>query len=195
MRIAVGSDHAGFEEPQPYYKPAIVEHVKVLGHEVVDCGADGPASVDYPSPAPPTQACWCAARASASASPRTVTPTFAPPPARRRKGRAFREAITTPTCFAWGAAFPRWRKASASSTFGLPRPLAKASATNVALQRWDKSEDSPRRHRGHGESTEKKEKRKAIFLYVLSVFPLCFPRVLCVSVVSLSQKETSPCPC
>ncbi len=48
MRIAVGSDHAGFEEPQPYYKPAIVEHVKVLGHEVVDCGADGPASVDYP---------------------------------------------------------------------------------------------------------------------------------------------------
>lgn len=47
MRIAVGSDHAGYEKPMPY-KPAIVEHIRSLGHEVVDCGTDGPQSVDYP---------------------------------------------------------------------------------------------------------------------------------------------------
>lgn len=48
MKIAVGSDHAGFEDPPPYYKPAIVEHLKQQGHEVVDCGPDGPEAVDYP---------------------------------------------------------------------------------------------------------------------------------------------------
>jgi ribose 5-phosphate isomerase B len=43
MRIAVGSDHAGFH---------LKEHVKAalaaLGHEVVDVGPDAPGSVDYP---------------------------------------------------------------------------------------------------------------------------------------------------
>jgi ribose 5-phosphate isomerase B len=43
MRIAVGSDHAGFH---------LKEHVKVVlaafGHEVVDVGTDTPGSVDYP---------------------------------------------------------------------------------------------------------------------------------------------------
>jgi len=48
MKIAVGSDHAGFEEPEPFFKPALVAHVAALGHEVMDCGTDGPASVDYP---------------------------------------------------------------------------------------------------------------------------------------------------
>lgn len=48
MRIAVGSDHAGFEGPGAPYKPAIIEHVLALGHEVVDCGPDGPQAVDYP---------------------------------------------------------------------------------------------------------------------------------------------------
>ncbi len=48
MKIAVGSDHAGYEEPPPYYKPAIMEHLTACGHEVVDCGTSGPESVDYP---------------------------------------------------------------------------------------------------------------------------------------------------
>ena len=48
MKIAVGSDHAGFESPPPWYKPAVIEHLKSLGHEVVDCGTNGPDSVDYP---------------------------------------------------------------------------------------------------------------------------------------------------
>lgn len=48
MRLAVGSDHAGFEEPPPYYKPEIIKYLQSLGHEVVDCGTDGPESVDYP---------------------------------------------------------------------------------------------------------------------------------------------------
>ena len=48
MKIAVGSDHAGYEEPAPYYKPELVKYLKSLGHEVIDCGAFGPESVDYP---------------------------------------------------------------------------------------------------------------------------------------------------
>ena len=48
MRIAVGSDHAGFEAPGPAYKPAIVEYLETHGHAVVDCGTSGPEAVDYP---------------------------------------------------------------------------------------------------------------------------------------------------
>lgn len=48
MRIAVGSDHAGFEPPPPLYKPSVIAHLERLGHEVIDCGTDGPDSVDYP---------------------------------------------------------------------------------------------------------------------------------------------------
>ncbi len=48
MKIAVGSDHAGFEEPPPYYKPAIIEHLQSIGHEIIDCGPADPGSVDYP---------------------------------------------------------------------------------------------------------------------------------------------------
>jgi ribose 5-phosphate isomerase B len=43
MRIAVGSDHAGF-----HLKLQLADHIKVLGHEVVDLGADTAESVDYP---------------------------------------------------------------------------------------------------------------------------------------------------
>ncbi|RBP39747.1 ribose 5-phosphate isomerase B [Roseimicrobium gellanilyticum] len=43
MKIAIGSDHAGFR-----YKQAIIEHLKKAGHEVVDFGTDSDASVDYP---------------------------------------------------------------------------------------------------------------------------------------------------
>ena len=48
MKIAVGSDHAGFEDPPPHYKPAVIEHLKELGHEVIDCGTDSAEAVDYP---------------------------------------------------------------------------------------------------------------------------------------------------
>lgn len=48
MRIAVGSDHAGFE---------LKEHIKALlsaeGHEVVDVGTDSTEAADYPSYAEP----------------------------------------------------------------------------------------------------------------------------------------------
>lgn len=43
MKIAVGSDHAGYE-----LKGTAIEHLKALGHEVLDAGPDGPESVDYP---------------------------------------------------------------------------------------------------------------------------------------------------
>ena len=47
MIIAVGSDHAGYEGDTPY-KPEIIRHVESLDHTVLDCGTNGPESVDYP---------------------------------------------------------------------------------------------------------------------------------------------------
>ncbi len=43
MKIALGADHAGVER-----KDEILEMLKDLGHEVVDMGTKGEASVDYP---------------------------------------------------------------------------------------------------------------------------------------------------
>lgn len=43
MRIAVGSDHAGF-----HMKQDIAEHLRGLGHEVIDCGTRSTDRVDYP---------------------------------------------------------------------------------------------------------------------------------------------------
>jgi ribose 5-phosphate isomerase B len=43
VRVAVGSDHAGFG-----LKAHLSETLRSLGHDVVDMGTDGEASVDYP---------------------------------------------------------------------------------------------------------------------------------------------------
>src|SRR3954453_23055472 len=44
MRVYLGSDHAGFE-----LKAQLVEHLKVLGHDPVDCGPPRyAADDDYP---------------------------------------------------------------------------------------------------------------------------------------------------
>jgi len=43
MRIAVGSDHAGFP-----LKQDIAEHLRSLGHDVTDCGTNSTERVDYP---------------------------------------------------------------------------------------------------------------------------------------------------
>ena len=43
MRIAVGSDHAGFT-----MKQILAEHLRELGHEIVDCGTHSEDRVDYP---------------------------------------------------------------------------------------------------------------------------------------------------
>ena len=43
MKVAIGSDHIGFE-----LKQQLLEYVKSLGHEVVDFGCAGPKPVDYP---------------------------------------------------------------------------------------------------------------------------------------------------
>jgi ribose 5-phosphate isomerase B len=43
MRIAIGSDHAGFEQKQ-----ALKSHLEAGGHDVVDLGTHGEDSVDYP---------------------------------------------------------------------------------------------------------------------------------------------------
>lgn len=43
MKIAIGSDHAGFR-----YKGILIEELTRLGHECVDFGTDSEESVDYP---------------------------------------------------------------------------------------------------------------------------------------------------
>lgn len=43
MRIAVGSDHAGF-----HLKESLAQHLRDLGHDVVDCGTHSDERVDYP---------------------------------------------------------------------------------------------------------------------------------------------------
>ena len=43
MKIAIGSDHAGFR-----YKTAIAAHLTALGHQVLDFGTNSEAPVDYP---------------------------------------------------------------------------------------------------------------------------------------------------
>ncbi len=43
MRIAVASDHAGFE-----LKQLVADHLRAGGHDVVDLGTDDTTSVDYP---------------------------------------------------------------------------------------------------------------------------------------------------
>src|SRR6185295_1811013 len=43
MKIAIGSDHAGFR-----YKEKIKQLLRDLGHEVTDFGTDSEESVDYP---------------------------------------------------------------------------------------------------------------------------------------------------
>ncbi|MCA5004504.1 ribose 5-phosphate isomerase B [Sphingobacterium bovistauri] len=48
MKIAIGSDHAGFE-----YKTTLVDYLKELGHEVSDFGPATGDSVDYPDYAHP----------------------------------------------------------------------------------------------------------------------------------------------
>jgi ribose 5-phosphate isomerase B len=44
MKVAIGSDHAGFP-----LKAHFVETLGELGHEVTDLGTDSEASVDYPA--------------------------------------------------------------------------------------------------------------------------------------------------
>jgi ribose 5-phosphate isomerase B len=48
MRIAIGTDHAGWP-----YKDALIEDLEASGHEVTDLGTHGPDSVDYPDFARP----------------------------------------------------------------------------------------------------------------------------------------------
>jgi len=43
MRIAVASDHAGFR-----YKSAVADHLRAMGHDVVDFGTSSEEPVDYP---------------------------------------------------------------------------------------------------------------------------------------------------
>ena len=47
-KIAIGSDHAGFE-----YKTALVSFLNELGYEVTDFGTNSPDSGDYPEFAHP----------------------------------------------------------------------------------------------------------------------------------------------
>ena len=41
--VAFGCDHGGYD-----YKKVVIDHLKEKGIEVIDCGCDSTASVDYP---------------------------------------------------------------------------------------------------------------------------------------------------
>jgi len=43
VKIALGSDHAGHQ-----YKERIADHLRSLGHDILDFGTFGPETVDYP---------------------------------------------------------------------------------------------------------------------------------------------------
>jgi ribose 5-phosphate isomerase B len=43
MRIAIGSDHRGYQ-----IKNKVIQLLKQMNHEVIDFGTNGPESVDYP---------------------------------------------------------------------------------------------------------------------------------------------------
>lgn len=43
MRIAIASDHGGFD-----YKSSIIDYLKSKGHEVIDCGTSSKESCHYP---------------------------------------------------------------------------------------------------------------------------------------------------
>ena len=43
IKIALGADHAGYE-----YKDRLISELTSKGFECVDCGTNGPESVDYP---------------------------------------------------------------------------------------------------------------------------------------------------
>jgi len=47
LRVALGSDHAGYQGDHPY-KPELIAHLGVKGADVINCGTDSAASVDYP---------------------------------------------------------------------------------------------------------------------------------------------------
>ena len=43
MKLALASDHGGYD-----YKQELIPYIESLGHQVLDLGCHGPASVDYP---------------------------------------------------------------------------------------------------------------------------------------------------
>ena len=43
MKIAIASDHGSYD-----YKQELIPYIESLGHQVLDLGCHGPASVDYP---------------------------------------------------------------------------------------------------------------------------------------------------
>jgi ribose 5-phosphate isomerase B len=48
MKIALGSDHAGYDGDPPHYKPEIAQYLESKGYAIVDCGTHNSDAVDYP---------------------------------------------------------------------------------------------------------------------------------------------------
>lgn len=61
MKIAIGSDHGGWNA-----KKEIIKRLKAEGHEVLDCGTNGPEMVDYPVYAKKTVECMFSNKADFS---------------------------------------------------------------------------------------------------------------------------------
>ena len=96
-RIAIASDHAAIE-----MKAALAEHLRGLGHEVLDLGPEGAASVDYPDYGYKLAAAIASGAADKGVA---ICGSGIPPPAPRSSRSRFPPAspanITTPTSSPW----------------------------------------------------------------------------------------------
>ncbi|MHC4833301.1 MAG: RpiB/LacA/LacB family sugar-phosphate isomerase [Planctomycetota bacterium] len=94
MIVVMASDHAGYE-----LKQVLLDHVRGLGHEVVDVGTHSTDPVDYPDYAVKLAAELLSGRAERGipgrASPRTRSPAFAPATSRTTTRRIRASSTTT----------------------------------------------------------------------------------------------------
>jgi ribose 5-phosphate isomerase RpiB len=88
--IAIASDHAGFG-----MKSALAEWLRGLGYEILDLGAHGSESVDYPDYA--DRMAEAVRAGHASASPRTGIASCVARCATTSPARGSRGSTTTPT--------------------------------------------------------------------------------------------------
>ena len=100
MKIAFGCDHKGY-----ILKKAVIDHIKKLGHEVVDFGCDSDISVHYPvygekwQAANANSAYLFAEQALVFPLPRPKSRASALSTAQTHTPRALRASTTTPILF------------------------------------------------------------------------------------------------
>ena len=156
MKIAIASDHGGYE-----YKQELIPYMETLGHQVLDLGCHGPESVDYPDfGIPCAQAVArgevdrgvviCGTGIGISISANKV------PGIRCALCTGLPGNITTPTCWPWGAASSAssWQRTLCGCSFPRIFPAAgtkPASTKSHTTRRTAEDNPLPRRRLGHSQ--------------------------------------------